>query len=89
MEKKTGHRVVISGNLPTEKIKALKNYFLRLILQQSFGEKMVTTHKLGAVLVTAKDTETVRRGFSPQRASVFLFLLKKKNQAVYVPMEHW
>ena len=50
---------------------------------------MVTTHKLGAVLVTAKDTETVRRGFSPQRASVFLFLLKKKNQAVYVPMEHW
>lgn len=81
MEKKTGHKVVIiSGNLPTEKIKCFKMTFLRLILQQSFGEKMVTTYKLGALLVTAEDTETVRHGFSPKEL-VLLFLLKKESRA--------
>lgn len=37
-EKETVRRPVSSGNLPTEKIRALKNYFLGLKVQQSVGE---------------------------------------------------
>lgn len=61
--------------------KRFKNDFLRPAAQQSLGKNGYRLHKLGALLVTAEEAETVRHGFSPQRASVLLFLLKKKNQA--------
>lgn len=72
-----------STNRENKSFKKLLSQICNLTI---FGEKMVTTHKPGSLLVTTllvtvEDTKMVRHGSGPQRAYVLLVLLKKKESS--------